>query len=248
MEGKQHKGGDEMIIGLAYALPGEIRSILKTAEARLLETVCGADIYEIEPGLLAYVGGVGKVNAAMSTQLFIDRYHPDWIVNAGAAGSFLDLPIGTTVLADCFVQHDVDTTAMGDPIGLVSTVNRVEFPTDEPERLADILREQGVDFCTGKVATGETFMVRGERTNWVAKTFSPALCEMEGGAIAQVCLRNGVKFTALKTVSDRLCQENNANEYFHYGEAMAKLNGVVVPFARALRDAAGRPPRGSGEV
>ena len=76
-----------MIIGLAYALPGEIRSILKTAEARLLETVCGADIYEIEPGLLAYVGGVGKVNAAMSTQLFIDRYHPDWIVNAGAAES-----------------------------------------------------------------------------------------------------------------------------------------------------------------
>ena len=113
---------------------------------------------------------------------------------------------------------------------------------------AQALREQGVDFCTGKVATGEAFMVRGERTNWVAKTFSPALCEMEGGAIAQVCLRNGVKFTALKTVSDRLCQENNANEYFHYGEAMAKLNGVVAPFARALRDAAGRPPRGSGEV
>lgn len=236
------------MIGLAYALKGEIRSMLRSADAKPLETVAGVSVYEIEPGILAYLGGVGKVNAAMSAQLFIDRFHPDWIINAGVAGSFLDLPIGTIVLAKDFVQHDVDTTAMGDPIGLVSTVNRVEFPTDEPERLADILREQGVDFCTGKVATGETFMVRGERTNWVAKTFSPALCEMEGGAIAQVCLRNGVKFTALKTVSDRLCQENNANEYFHYGEAMAKLNGVVVPFARALRDAAGRPPRGSGEV
>lgn len=236
------------MIGLAYALKGEIRSMLRSADAKPLETASGAAIYEIEPGILAYLGGVGKVNAAMSTQLFIDRYHPDWIVNAGCAGSFLDLPIGTIVLAKDFVQHDVDTTAMGDPIGLVSTVDRVEFPTDEPERLSGILAAQGVEHQVGRVATGEVFMTKGDRADWVAKTFAPALCEMEGGAIAQVCLRNGVKFTALKTVSDRLCQENNANEYFHYGEAMAKLNGVVAPFARALRDAAGRPPRGSGEV
>ena len=79
-------------------------------------------------------------------------------------------------------------------------------------------------------------MTKGERADWVAKTFSPTLCEMEGGAIAQVCLRNGVKFTALKSVSDRLCQTNNAEEYFNYGEAMAKLNAVVLPFVRALAE------------
>ena len=60
---------------------------------------------------------------------------------------------------------------------------------------------------------------------------------MEGGAIAQVCLRNGVKFSALKSVSDRLCHENNMEEYFNFGEAMAKLNTIVLPAARALRDA-----------
>ncbi len=43
-----------------------------------------------------------------------------------------------------------------------------------------------------------------------------------------------MKFTALKSVSDRLCQENNAEEYFNYGEAMEKLNAVVLPFAQAL--------------
>ncbi len=222
------------MIGLAYALKGEIRSMLRTADAKPLETVSGVDVYEIEPGILAYLGGVGKVNAAMSAQLFIDRYHPDWIVNAGVAGSFQDLPIGTIVLAKDFVQHDVDTTAMGDPIGMVSTVNRVDFPTSEPERLSAILTAQGTEHRTGRVATGEVFMVKGSRADWVAETFSPTLCEMEGGAIAQVCLRNDVRFTALKSVSDRLCQENNAEEYFNYGEAMAKLNDVVLPFARAL--------------
>ena len=222
------------MIGLAYALKGEIRSMLRSADAKPLETGAGVSVYEIEPGILAYLGGVGKVNAAMSAQLFIDRFHPDWIVNAGVAGSFLDLPIGTIVLAKDFVQHDVDTTAMGDPIGMVSTVDRVDFPTTEPERLSALLTALGTEHQVGRVATGEVFMTKGSRADWVAETFSPTLCEMEGGAIAQVCLRNRVKFTALKSVSDRLCQENNAEEYFNYGEAMAKLNGVVLPFARAL--------------
>lgn len=222
------------MIGLAYALKGEIRSMLHSADAKPLETAAGVAVYEIEPGILAYLGGVGKVNAAMSAQLFIDRFHPDWIINAGVAGSFLDLPIGTIVLAKDFVQHDVDTTAMGDPIGMVSTVDRVDFPTTEPERLSALLTALGTEHQVGRVATGEVFMTKGSRADWVAETFSPTLCEMEGGAIAQVCLRNRVKFTALKSVSDRLCQENNAEEYFNYGEAMAKLNGVVLPFARAL--------------
>ena len=222
------------MIGLAYALKGEIRSMLHSADAKPLETAAGVAVYEIEPGILAYLGGVGKVNAAMSAQLFIDRFHPDWIINAGVAGSFLDLPIGTIVLAKDFVQHDVDTTAMGDPIGMVSTVDRVDFPTTEPKRLSALLTALGTEHQVGRVATGEVFMTKGSRADWVAKTFSPTLCEMEGGAIAQVCLRNGVKFTALKSVSDRLCQENNAEEYFNYGEAMAKLNSVVLPFARAL--------------
>ena len=58
-------------------------------------TLCGKE-------LVVVVCGIGKVNAAMSAQLFIDRYQPDWILNAGVAGSFLDVPIGTVVLEDLF--------------------------------------------------------------------------------------------------------------------------------------------------
>ena len=138
------------------------------------------------------------------------------------------------VLASDFVQHDVDTTAAGDPIGFVSTVDRVEFPTSDVEAISALLSSLGVEHLTGRVATGDAFMSGGSRADWVAETFSPVLCEMEGGAAAQVCLRNGVKFTALKSVSDRLCQENNAEEYFNYPQAMEKLNSIVLPFAKAL--------------
>ncbi len=225
-----------MKIGLSYAMSGEIESILQTTGAKLLETVCGVPFYEIDENIIAYAGGIGKVNAAMSAQLFIDRYHPDWIVNAGVAGSFRDLPIGTVVLAEQFLQHDSDTSAIGDPIGLVSTVNQLHFPTDELPLTQALLKEQCSDFVLGTVATGDVFMVKGERSNWVAKTFDPTLCEMEGCAVAQVCLRNGVKFTALKSVSDRLCMDNSSDEYFNFPEAMARLNTIVLPFAKALRD------------
>lgn len=225
-----------MKIGLAYAMSGEISSILEHTGAKLLETVCGVPFYEIEEGIIAYAGGVGKVNAAMSAQLFIDRYHPDWIVNAGVAGSFLDLPIGTVVLAKDFIQHDMDTSAFGDPVGMVSTVHKLDFPTDEVERAGAILDKLGVAHEVGRVATGDAFLVKGQRADWIADTFSPTLCEMEGCSVAQVCLRNGVKFTALKSVSDRLCNENSKDEYFNFGEAMANLNRIVLPFAQALRD------------
>ena len=72
-----------MRIGLAYAMEEEIASLLADTGAKHLETARGVSVYEIEPGILAYAGGIGKVNAAMSAQYFIDRYQPDWIVNAG---------------------------------------------------------------------------------------------------------------------------------------------------------------------
>ena len=92
-----------MRIGLLYAMPGEIESLLADQEAQLLETAAGVPFYRIRPDVIACAGGVSKVNAAMATQLMIDRYHPDLILNAGVAGCFETLPIGTIVLAEAFL-------------------------------------------------------------------------------------------------------------------------------------------------
>lgn len=223
-----------MTIGLVYAMEGEIQSLLNTSGARPLETVSGVRIFQIAPGILACAAGIGKVNAAMGVQCFIDRWHPDWIVNAGVAGSFQDLPIGTVVAVSEFVQHDVDTSAIGDPVGLVSTVNKTVFETDGLDRIQDILRGLDVPFLTGRAATGDVFMRPGPRADWVNAAFHPVLCDMEGGAIAQVCLRNGVRFSALKSVSDRLCAGDNAKEYFNFASAMEALNRVVLALAQRL--------------
>ena len=237
-----------MTIGLVYAMPGEIETLLTDETRTPIRTEAGVSFYQIRPHIIACCCGVSKVNAAMGAQLLISLYHPDLVLNAGVAGCFENVPIGTIVLAEGFVQHDVDTTAVGDPIGLVSTVNQVAFPTWQPECCAELLASlghpavlpaakaamdaTGVPYRTGWVATGDWFATDTPRSHWIADTFHPLLCEMEGCAVAQVCLRNGVKFMAIKSVSDCLFEHHDFA--FNFPAAMKDLNRVVMAFLTQL--------------
>ena len=223
-----------MKVALQFAMPSELHALPGLKDRQPTAVISGIPIYELAPDLLAACGGVGKVNAAMCAQILCRHYRADLILNSGVAGCLTGLPIGALVLADDFIQHDVDTTAVGDPIGLVSTVNTVTFPTWDPQRCREILAELGHPAESGRVASGDWFAVKGNRAAWIRDTFHPTLTEMEGGAIAQVCLRNGTRFVALKSVSDHLFSERQAEEYFDFGEALEALGRVVLPFAQRL--------------
>jgi adenosylhomocysteine nucleosidase len=225
-----------MKIGLQFAMPAELHALPGAETLTPMETVSGVPFYQIAPGIVAAEGGVGKVNAALAAELLCREYGVDLILNAGVAGCLTDLPIGTLVVVDEFVQHDVDTTAVGDPIGLVSTVNQVAFPTWQPEVCRDLLASLGHPAKIGRAATGDWFAVRGRRAEFVRDTFHPVLTEMEGGAIAQVCLRNNVRCVSVKSVSDHLFSEKQQDEYFDYGEALQNMGRIVLPLANKLRE------------
>ena len=168
----------------------------------------------------------------MAAQLLISLYKPDLVLNAGVAGCFENVPIGTLVLAEGFLQHDVDTSPLGDPVGLVSTVNRVIFPTSELEKARAAMDKVGLPYRTGLVATGDIFVNHCDRAHWIHDTFHPLLCEMEGCAVAQVCWRNEVPFMSLKSVSD--CVMEDHDFFFNFPTAMKDLNRVVMAFVDAL--------------
>ena len=220
------------MIALCYAMPGEIESLVgkdRVPDAQ----AAGVSFYHLSEDLVACCGGVGKVNAAMAAQLCIDRYHPALMLNAGVAGCFEEVPIGTLVLCHGFVQHDVDTTNIGDPIGLVSTVKMVEFPTADLDAARAAMDKTGYAYRVGLCATGDWFGVPCPRADFIRDTFHPLLCEMEGGAIAQVCYRNEVPFMALKSVSDCLTSHHDFD--FNFPTAMRDLNTVVMAFLQALK-------------
>lgn len=227
-----------MKLGLVYAMPIELAGMLERAKGRELETVSGVHFYELAEGIIACAGGIGKVNIAMATQLLIDRYAPDCILNAGVAGSMVqELNPGDLVRVTEFYQHDMDTSGIGDPVGFVSTVNRIEFPCAFAEESRAILKELGADFTEGSVASGDYFVVDGERARWICDTFRPVLCEMEGCAIAQVCCRAEIPFVSVKAVSDRVFHDGNGDEYqFNLPEACDKLSEVFWPFVQKLKE------------
>lgn len=222
-----------MEIALLFAMRDEIAAMLRGEETPLIAQEAGVEFYRIRPRVIACCGGVGKVNAAMSTQMLIDKYHPDLIINAGVAGCFENVPIGTLVLAEGFVQHDFDISSLDNcPEGFVGTVHRTLFPTAWSERARSAMDKLGLAYRTGIVATGDWFATDTPRARHIAQVFHPLLCEMEGCAAAQVCLRNEVPFMAIKSVSDCLFGDNDFA--FNFPAAMARLNEVVLAFIDCL--------------
>ena len=76
--------------------------------------------------------GIGKVNAGICAQILADLFEVDTLINTGVAGS-LDaaIDIGDIVISTDAVQHDMDVSALGDPVGQIPRMDTFAFPADE---------------------------------------------------------------------------------------------------------------------
>ena len=151
------------------------------------------------------VSGVGKVFAAICTEVMILRYAPSLVLNSGVGGTLTPaLSIGDIAVATSLVQHDMDTSALGDPLGLISGVNKVQLPADSDlcGQLSACATVLGIRTETGVIASGDQFISSAERKDAIVKTFGAIACEMEGAAIGQVCYVNRVPFCVLRAISD----------------------------------------------
>lgn len=149
--------------------------------------------------------GVGKVFAAIAAEAMIIAYSPRLIVNTGVAGA-LRRGLRTTdvVIAERLVQHDMDTSALGDPVGLISGINKIYFESDERavELLLSVAEENGVKAVRGTVATGDRFVASKDDKEIISDSFGASACEMEGGAVAHVAFVNGTPFAVIRAISD----------------------------------------------
>lgn len=206
------------MLGIIGAMDSEMNALFEKMENRREETV-GFSRY-ISGTLLGVPCvlsrcGIGKVHAALCAQAMILRYHPDAILNIGVAGALRDeLQIGDAVVACCAVQHDVDTTPVGDPLGLISGINLVQLPCDEGLRrmLEEAARAAGIRSITAAIATGDQFVVGAERKRGLGMLFDAGACDMEGGAIAQTCYEMATPYAAYRAISDTV--EDSGREYY----------------------------------
>ncbi len=181
--------------------------------------------------------GIGKVNAAIAAQSMILTYHPACIINTGiGGGTGKDIHIGSIVIAKNVVQHDMDTTAVGDePATLFfPQENIVYIPCDSmiTERLELACERVGEkNYTVGTIATGDQFISGTGKRLLLHNQFNALACEMEGGSIGHVCYINHTPFAILRSVSDSVSSEDDAVEYHTFSRMAAeKAVKIVLEF------------------
>ncbi len=198
-------------IGIIGAMDVEVEKL--KADMKGVSTVvrAGMEFCEGElKGKQAVVvrSGIGKVNAAVCTQILADLFSVDCVINTGIAGS-LDarIDIGDIVISTDVAHHDMDAVNFGYPLGQIPQMDVFSFRADE-----DLARLAGevcgrvnpeIKVFRGRVVSGDQFIADKEKKEYIVKNFQGLCTEMEGAAIAQTAYLNGLPFIVVRAISDK---------------------------------------------
>ena len=231
-------------LGIIGAMEEEVETLLGLMENKQETEKAGSRFYNgTLEGLPVTVVqcGVGKVNAAMCTQILCDCFGVTHLVNTGIAGSLCaDLDIGDLVVSQDAMYHDVDAVAFGYPMGKVPGMDVSAFPADDTLIGYAFAAAEAVNpghTKIGRVASGDQFVAsKGVKDRIVDLT--RGLCtEMEGAAIAQTAYRNGIPFVILRAISDKA--DDSAEMDYPTFERIAahRCAAVTQALAKHLREA-----------
>lgn len=226
------------MIGIICAMALEANAITDTIENKKIKNISGVDFVSGTIGgreTVVAVCGVGKVFAAICAEAMILEYHPDVIINSGVAGSLCrSIKIGDIVISESVVQHDMDTSPLGDPKGLISGINIINIPCDKAvaEYLKICCDSLGIKNFGGVIATGDVFMSNEENKKEVADRFNAKACEMEGASVGQVCYVNKVPFCVLRAISDNADDGAEITYETFAAESAKKTHAVIDKFIR----------------
>ena len=180
----------------------EIKKIMKNIEEeKIYELTFFKGIINTTEIVLVETG-VGKVNSARVTQILIDKFNPEAIINVGSAGSCNEeLEIGDIVIGSKLVQHDFDITAFNHPKGYISNIGQfIESDENLIKKFNEIINnKQQKDFKLklGIIASGDIFCTEIKMKDKIRQKFNADAVEMEGASIAQVCKLDNIPFIVI---------------------------------------------------
>jgi adenosylhomocysteine nucleosidase len=207
-----------MKIAIIGAMEEEVALLRENIEERTQETVAGCEftfgkMHGTDVILLR--SGIGKVNAAMSTTILLEKYKPDFIINTGSAGGFNpSLNVGDVVISTEVRHHDVDVTAFGYEYGQVPQLPAAFLADEKLRSVAEsaALEMAEIQVEKGLIATGDSFMQDPKRVEFVRTKFENLQAvEMEAAAIAQVAHQFGIPFVIIRSLSDIAGKESEVS-------------------------------------
>lgn len=182
--------------------------------------------------------GVGKVNAAVYTQVLIDRFNANKVIFTGVAGALdPELNIGDIVISTSCQQHDMDVTPLGFARGVIPFQEVSDWPADA--ELVAIAAEAGELAAPGrckkgKILSGDQFIADRDKVRELHETFGGACTEMEGAAVAQACAMNEVPYVVIRSMSDKADGSASVNFAEFTVEASNRSYAIVNEMLRRL--------------
>lgn len=227
------------MLGIIGAMDEEVLEIKNALKDVTVEAAAGMDFYRgkvNEKEVVVVRSGIGKVNAAVCSQILVDKFGAEAIVNTGIAGSLkAEIDIGDIVLSSDSVQHDVDAAGFGYPAGQIPRMDTFAFPADQKLlKLAEkCCRQVNPDIKTfvGRVVSGDQFISDKEKKQQLIDNFGGFCTEMEGAAIAQVCYLNHIGCLIIRAISDKA--DDSATVDYPTFEAKAIEHSVKLLLAMA---------------
>ena len=175
--------------------------------------------------------GIGKVNAAVCTQVLADDFKVDYVINTGIAGSLkAQIDIADIVISSDVLHHDMDATGFGYALGQIPRMDTLSFKADD--RLIELAKEScakavpQIGVHVGRVVSGDQFISDKEVKNKIADNFDGYCTEMEGAAIAQAAYLNNIPFVILRAISDKA--DDSATMDYPAFEKQAIKNSVLL--------------------
>jgi adenosylhomocysteine nucleosidase len=209
------------MIGIIGAMEVEVNAIIDMLENKkekvigpitfTLGTINGKDVVVAKCG-------IGKVFAAMCAESMIQNFELEYLLNVGVGGSLSkNLNVASIAISKSCVQHDMDTSPLGDPVGMISGINIIEIPASKAViwKVEEAVKSLGIDYEIGVIASGDQFVNSSEKKDYISKTFNAIACEMEGAAIAQVAYVNKVPFCVIRAISDS-ADGSSHTEFFEF--------------------------------
>lgn len=198
-------------IGIIGAMDEEIRFLRDEMEVKEIKTIACMDFYTgiIENKEVVLVRcGIGKVNAAICTQILISVFNIKKVINIGVAGAIKDtLNILDIVISTDVQQHDFDVTGFGYRLGEIPRMKKFIFPADENliQRALDASNEVLTDnkVVKGRIVSGDIFVSDVKLKRDLLKNFGGYCTEMEGAAIGHTCYVNNIPFVVIRAISDK---------------------------------------------
>ena len=231
-------------LGIIGAMQEEVETLLSRMENKKELRKAGSVFFEgVLEGLPAVIVqcGVGKVNAAMCTQVLCDLFDVTHLVNTGIAGSLCaELDIGDLVVSRDAMYHDVDAVHFGYPYGKVPGMDVIGFPADEAMMNYAHAAAEAVNpghTKVGRIASGDQFVAEKALKEKIIAVTQGLCTEMEGAAIAQTAYRNGIPFVILRAISDKA--DDSAEMDYPTFERIAahRCAEVTMSLCRQLKEA-----------